>query len=107
MTRRRTFPYNDGIMTAAPAAVPAFEPPRTIFLELTSRCNMHCAFCPSDVLRRPKEHLAGGRLRSFLDQVRALGLRTPVLLNVLGERFSTSAFTRFWTSWRRRDIPSP
>lgn len=72
-------------MTDAPAAVPAFEPPRTIFLELTSRCNMHCAFCPSDVLRRPKEHLAGGRLRSFLDQVRALGLRTPVLLNVLGE----------------------
>jgi len=73
------------IMPEAEAAASLFDPPRTIFLELTSRCNMHCSFCPSDVLRRPKEHLAEARLRSFLDQVRALGLTTPVLLNVLGE----------------------
>ena len=61
------------------------DPPRTLFLELTSHCNMHCVFCPSDVLRRPKEHLSEARLRKFLDQVHALNLRTPVLLNVLGE----------------------
>jgi hypothetical protein len=61
------------------------DPPRTLFLELTSYCNMHCAFCPSDVLRRPKEHLSEARLRKFLDQIHALNLRTPVLLNVLGE----------------------
>jgi len=61
------------------------DPPRTLFLELTSHCNMHCAFCPSDVLRRPKEHLSEARLRKFLDQIHALNLRTPILLNVLGE----------------------
>ncbi len=67
------------------AAPGSLDPPRTLFLELTSHCNMHCAFCPSDVLRRPKEHLSEVRLRKFLDQIHALNLRTPVLLNVLGE----------------------
>ena len=65
-------------------AYPA-DPPRTLFLELTSHCNMHCSFCPSDVLRRPKEHLSEARLRKFLDQIHALNLHIPVLLNVLGE----------------------
>jgi hypothetical protein len=60
-------------------------PPRTVFIELTSHCNMHCAFCPSDVLRRPKEHLSEPRLRRFLDQLRTLAPGTPVMLNVLGE----------------------
>jgi len=61
------------------------EPPRTLFIELTSHCNMHCTFCPSDILRRPKSHLSEERLRNFLDQVWALGIKAPVLLNVLGE----------------------
>jgi hypothetical protein len=59
--------------------------PRTLFIELTSHCNMHCAFCPSDVLRRPKQHLGESDLKSFLEQVQALGCRSPVMLNVLGE----------------------
>ncbi|MCU0276452.1 MAG: SPASM domain-containing protein [Acidobacteria bacterium] len=46
---------------------------------------MHCAFCPSDVLRRRKEHLSESNLKSFLGQVHALGIRAPVMLNVLGE----------------------
>ena len=61
------------------------DPPRTLFLELTSHCNMHCSFCPSDVLRRPKGHIDDGRVRRFLDQLHALGIRAPILLNVLGE----------------------
>ena len=65
------------------ASIP--DPPGTIFLELTSACNMHCAFCPSDVLRRPKEPLSEARLKSFLGQLHALGLHPPVLLNILGE----------------------
>ena len=59
--------------------------PRTVFIELTSHCNMHCAFCPSDLLRRGKRHQDDARIRGFLDQLHALGLRPPVLLNVLGE----------------------
>ncbi len=65
------------------AAAP--DPPRTLFVELTSACNMHCAFCPSDLLRRKKEHLAEASLKSFLAQVRDLEIRAPVMLNVLGE----------------------
>ncbi|MDD8013690.1 MAG: hypothetical protein PHX05_09455, partial [Acidobacteriota bacterium] len=65
------------------AAAP--DPPRTLFVELTSACNMHCAFCPSDILRRQKEHLAEASLKSFLAQVRDLEIRAPVMLNVLGE----------------------
>jgi MoaA/NifB/PqqE/SkfB family radical SAM enzyme len=61
------------------------DPPRTLFLELTSHCNMHCAFCPSDVLRRPKGHLEDRQVHRFLDELHALGIRAPVLLNVLGE----------------------
>ena len=59
--------------------------PRTVFMELTSHCNMHCAFCPSDLLRRGKRHQDDARVRGFLDQLHALGLRPPILLNVLGE----------------------
>jgi hypothetical protein len=74
-------------MTAVPVGLGSLvpDPPGTIFIELTSHCNMHCVFCPSDVLRRPKGHLSEGRWRSFLDQIHALGLRPPILLNVLGE----------------------
>ncbi len=61
------------------------ELPRTLFLELTSHCNMHCDFCPSDILRRPHSRLTDERLRSFLDQIHASYPRIPVLLNVLGE----------------------
>ena len=74
-------------MNAVPVSLGSLvpDPPGTIFIEFTSHCNMHCVFCPSDVLRRPKGHLSEGRVRSLLDQIHALGLRPPVLLNVLGE----------------------
>jgi organic radical activating enzyme len=79
------FQYNETEMIDPPLGPVVAAPLGTIFIELTSHCNMHCVFCPSDVLRRPKGHLSEGRLRSFLDQIQALGLRTPILLNVLGE----------------------
>ncbi len=68
-----------------PETKPPLVPPRTVFIELTSHCNMHCTFCPSDVLRRQKGMIDDARLRRFLDQLHALGLRPPVLLNVMGE----------------------
>jgi radical SAM protein with 4Fe4S-binding SPASM domain len=61
------------------------DPPKTLFIELTSHCNMHCTFCPSDILRRRKEHLADSRFRKLMDEVQALNIKIPVLLNVLGE----------------------
>lgn len=67
-----------------PPLPPDFTP-RTLFLEPTSHCNMHCAFCPSDVLRRPKGHLPDETARRFLGELHALGVKAPILLNVLGE----------------------
>jgi radical SAM protein with 4Fe4S-binding SPASM domain len=64
---------------------PSFDPPKTLFIELTSHCNMHCTFCPSDILRRRKEQLADSRFRKLMDEVQALDIKAPVLLNVLGE----------------------
>jgi hypothetical protein len=68
-----------------PEAKSPVVPPRTVFIELTSHCNMHCSFCPSDVLRREKQMIDDAQVRSFLDQLHALGLHPPVLLNVMGE----------------------
>ncbi|HEY3380145.1 MAG TPA: radical SAM protein [Vicinamibacterales bacterium] len=59
--------------------------PRTVFIELTSHCNMHCEFCPSDLLRRPKGTIDDATVRRFLDGLHATGARPPVMLNVLGE----------------------
>lgn len=70
-------------MTNVP--LPPASVPRTLFLELTSHCNMHCEFCPSDVLRRPKGHLPDAAGRRFLADLDALGVTSPILLNVLGE----------------------
>jgi hypothetical protein len=64
---------------------PPVDAPRTVFLELTSHCNMHCAFCPSDILRREKGTLDEAKADRFLEGLHALGMRPPVLLNVLGE----------------------
>jgi hypothetical protein len=68
-----------------PEAKSPLVPPRTVFIELTSHCNMHCTFCPSDVLRREKRMIDDAHVRRFLDQLHGLGLRPPVLLNVMGE----------------------
>ncbi len=46
---------------------------------------MHCSFCPSDLLRRKKGTISADTVKGFLDELHALGMRPPVLLNVLGE----------------------
>jgi radical SAM protein with 4Fe4S-binding SPASM domain len=71
--------------TSRPNSHAPLDPPKTLFIELTSHCNMHCTFCPSDILRRRKEHLADSRFRKLMDELQALDIKTPVLLNVLGE----------------------
>ncbi len=71
--------------TSRPSNQTRLDPPKTIFIELTNHCNMHCTFCPSDLLRRRKEHLADSRFRKLMDEVQALNIKIPVLLNVLGE----------------------
>jgi organic radical activating enzyme len=62
-----------------------FDHPRTLFVELTNFCNMHCTFCPSDLLQRKRQHLDDSALKSFLNQLHELNIRAPILCNILGE----------------------
>jgi len=59
--------------------------PNILFLELTNVCNMHCTFCPSDLLNRKRQHMSPRHVQRFLQQIHALGIRPPILCNVLGE----------------------
>jgi radical SAM protein with 4Fe4S-binding SPASM domain len=56
-----------------------------LFIEFTSHCNMHCSFCPSDLLKRKKQHIDDTLLQNFLHQIQELPERPPILCNVLGE----------------------
>ncbi|MDQ1352058.1 MAG: hypothetical protein QG657_2364, partial [Acidobacteriota bacterium] len=56
-----------------------------LFIEFTSHCNMHCSFCPSDLLKRKKQHIDDSLLQHFLDQIHELRMTPPILCNILGE----------------------
>jgi organic radical activating enzyme len=63
------------------------DAPKTIFIELTNFCNMHCTFCPSGLLQRKREHLEDSTLKSFLNELHELNIKAPILCNILGEPF--------------------
>jgi 2-polyprenyl-3-methyl-5-hydroxy-6-metoxy-1,4-benzoquinol methylase/tetratricopeptide (TPR) repeat protein len=52
-------------------------------LEITSHCNMHCVFCPSDELQRSRRHISHEQALRFLRSAPAIG--NHIELNVLGE----------------------
>ncbi len=59
--------------------------PGILFIEFTNLCNMHCSFCPSDILSRKREHLDEENLNRFLEQIHLTSYRPAILCNVLGE----------------------
>lgn len=59
--------------------------PGILFIEFTNHCNMHCSFCPSDILSRKREHLDEENLNRFLEQIHLTSYRPAILCNVLGE----------------------
>jgi len=58
-----------------------------LFLEITSFCNMHCSFCPSDVLKRKKCKIKTENAIKFITEIHDMGIKKPIHLNVLGEPF--------------------
>ena len=58
-----------------------------LMLEVTSRCNMHCTFCPSDDLVRPKGHVSDEQAIQLIRAARDLAPGIPIMFNVLGEPF--------------------
>jgi sulfatase maturation enzyme AslB (radical SAM superfamily) len=59
--------------------------PNILFIEMTNFCNMHCIFCPSDLLTKKRQHISEDDLKEFLSQVHELDIRPPILCNILGE----------------------
>ena len=60
---------------------------RLLMLEVTSHCNMHCTFCPSDDLVRTKSHVSDGQAIQLIRAARDLAPGIPIMFNVLGEPF--------------------
>jgi MoaA/NifB/PqqE/SkfB family radical SAM enzyme len=60
---------------------------RLLMLEVTSHCNMHCTFCPSDDLVRKKGHVSDEQAIQLISAARDLAPGIPIMFNVLGEPF--------------------
>jgi len=60
---------------------------RLLMLEVTSHCNMHCTFCPSDDLVRPKSHVSDEQAVQLIRAASDLAPGIPIMFNVLGEPF--------------------
>ncbi|HLJ24573.1 MAG TPA: radical SAM/SPASM domain-containing protein [Candidatus Acidoferrales bacterium] len=60
---------------------------RLLMLEVTSHCNMHCTFCPSDDLVRKKGHVSDEQAVQLIRSARDLAPGIPIMFNVLGEPF--------------------
>jgi len=61
--------------------------PKFLMLEVTSHCNMHCTFCPSDDLVRKKGHVSDEHAIQLIRGARDLAPGIPIMFNVLGEPF--------------------
>jgi hypothetical protein len=60
---------------------------RLLMLEVTSHCNMHCTFCPSDDLVRKKGHVSDEQAVELIRAAHGLAPGVPIMFNVLGEPF--------------------
>jgi MoaA/NifB/PqqE/SkfB family radical SAM enzyme len=58
-----------------------------LLLEVTSHCNMHCTFCPSDDLVRRKGHVSDEQAVRLIRAAHDLAPGIPIMFNVLGEPF--------------------
>lgn len=66
-----------------------------IFIETTNFCNMHCIFCPSDHIHRPRKHMSFSQFKLIVDQLAELAPPNPVALNVLGEALLNPEIYKF------------
>jgi organic radical activating enzyme len=60
---------------------------RLLILEVTSHCNMHCTFCPSDDLVRRKGNVSDEQARQLIRMASEVSPGVPIMFNVLGEPF--------------------
>jgi organic radical activating enzyme len=61
------------------------HPPVSLMLEVTSHCNMHCTFCPSDDIVREKNTLSDELATRFIRESAPSMEHPTVMFNILGE----------------------
>lgn len=64
-----------------------------IFIELTSRCNMQCKFCPYPVLKRKKQDMPEEYVEKILQEISSN--KKDVTFHVLGEPLLNKNFFRY------------
>jgi hypothetical protein len=82
------------------------ESPNCLFLEVTSACNFHCNFCPSDELQRTKCKLDYKSGEKFLRKAKELYGSLPVNFNVLGEPFANNEIFKYLDLCKELDMHS-
>jgi MoaA/NifB/PqqE/SkfB family radical SAM enzyme len=64
-----------------------------VFVEITSRCNFHCTFCPSDSLLRKKEDINDEYMLKILEELR--DKNKTIAFHVLGEPLLNKNFFKY------------
>ncbi|HWZ56739.1 MAG TPA: radical SAM/SPASM domain-containing protein [Verrucomicrobiae bacterium] len=78
---------------------------RLLILEVTSHCNMHCTFCPSDDLVRKKGHVSDEQAIQLIRVAHELAPGIPIMFNVLGEPFLNPKLFNYIALCEKENVP--
>jgi organic radical activating enzyme len=78
---------------------------RLLILEVTSHCNMHCTFCPSDDLVRKKGHVSDEQAIELIRVSHELAPGIPIMFNVVGEPFLNPKLFQYIELCEKENVP--
>ena len=78
---------------------------RLLILEVTSHCNMHCTFCPSDDMVRKKGHVSDEQAIELIRSAHELAPGIPIMFNVVGEPFLNPKLFNYIALCEREKVP--
>jgi uncharacterized Fe-S cluster-containing radical SAM superfamily protein len=87
---------------APPCAADVFADVQNVFIELTSRCNMRCRFCPHPVLKREKKDMPHEHVLKILEELK--GCKKDVTFHCVGEPLLNGHFLTYAALCDANDI---
>jgi organic radical activating enzyme len=78
---------------------------RLLILEVTSHCNMHCTFCPSDDMVRKKGHVSDEQAVELIRVAHELAPGIPIMFNVVGEPFLNPKLFHYIALCEKENVP--
>jgi MoaA/NifB/PqqE/SkfB family radical SAM enzyme len=78
---------------------------RLLILEVTSHCNMHCTFCPSDDMVRQKGHVSDEQAIELIRAAHELAPGIPIMFNVVGEPFLNPKLFKYIALCEKENVP--